>query len=360
MRYDSTIFIQEREISISAPTYFIADLASNHDGDLKRAKELIFLAKEAGADAVKFQHFKAEKIVSHYGFSHLGIKMSHQSKWKKSVFDIYKQYECNREWTRELYETTRTAKIDFLTSPYDREAVELLDKYLPAYKIGSGDITWIEMIELIAKRKKPVMLATGASGWKDVVRAVEAILKHNKQLILLQCNTNYTGSIENFKYVNLKVLESFKLAYPQMIIGLSDHTPQHSTVLGAITLGARVIEKHFTDDNSREGPDHSFAMNPQSWREMIARSRELEQALGDGFKKVEDNEKDTVIIQRRSIRILQSMKAGQKLQRNNLTILRPVPYGALEPYLISNIVGRILKKDKLSGDALFQEDLGEK
>ncbi len=356
MRYSSKIFIRKREISLQAPTYFIADLASNHDGDLKRAKNLIYLAKEAGADAVKFQHFKAEKIVSNYGFLNLGNNISHQAKWKKNVFEIYKQYECNREWTDELFNTAQKTKIDFLTSPYDFEAVKSLDKYLPAYKIGSGDITWIEMIELIAKRKKPVILATGASNWEDVIRAVDAVLAHNKQLILLQCNTNYTGNRENFKYINLKVLELFKRSFPQMIIGLSDHTPLHSQVLGAIALGARVIEKHFTDNTKRIGPDHSFSMDPHAWKEMIDRSRELELGLGDGLKKVEQNEKETIVIQRRCIRVKNSMKAGKKLQRNNLTLLRPAPKGSIEPYHISTMIGRVLNKEKVAGDCIFWDD----
>jgi len=120
--------------------------------------------------------------------------MSHQTTWKKSVFEIYKQYECDRDWTGELVKTAKEAKIDFITTPYDTEAVELLDPYIPAYKIGSGDITWTHFIEIIAKKNKPVILATGASNMEDVERAVDVILRHNHQLVLLQCNTNYTGS----------------------------------------------------------------------------------------------------------------------------------------------------------------------
>ena len=129
--------------------------------------------------------------------------------------------------------------------------------------------------------------------------AVDMIMSNNSNIALMQCNTNYTGNIDNFNYINLNVLKQFKKIYPKLILGLSDHTPYHSTVLGAISLGARIIEKHFTDDNSRVGPDHSFSMNPVAWKEMIERSRELENALGDGFKKIEDNEKETTIIQRR-------------------------------------------------------------
>lgn len=359
MRYDNVMYINGRKISIDAPTYFIADIASNHDGDIDRAKDLIRLAKEAGADAVKFQHFKADKIVSDYGFKNLGTKMSHQASWDKSVFEIYKQHECNRDWIEELAKTAKIAKIDFLTTPYDVEAVELLDQYISAYKIGSGDITWIDFIETIAQKNKPVMLATGASNMGDVERAVDAILKHNSQLVLLQCNTNYTGTPDNFKYINLKVLQTFAVRYPNTVLGLSDHTPLHATVLGAIALGARVIEKHFTDDTTREGPDHAFSMNPETWKEMVERSRELEFALGDGIKRIETNETDTVVVQRRCLRLVHTINVGDKIKENDLESLRPAPRGAIEPYEISKVIGKTLAVSKSAGDALFENDFKE-
>ena len=149
-----------------------------------------------------------------------------------------------------------------MTTPYDYAAVDGVDCYVPAYKIGSGDITWTQFIEYVAKKAKPVLLATGAANIEDVIRAVECVIGNNKDIVLMQCNTNYTGSFDNLKYVNLNVLKFYANLYPGMVLGLSDHTPGHTTVLGAIALGARVIEKHFTDDNDRIGPDHAFSMNP--------------------------------------------------------------------------------------------------
>lgn len=357
MRYDSVIYINGREVSITQPTYFIADVASNHDGDLERAKALIHLAAEAGADAVKFQHFKAEKIVSDFGFRNLGGQFSHQAKWGKPVFDVYRQYECNRDWNEVLAETAHAAGVDFMTTPYDTEAVEQLDPFLPAYKIGSGDITWPAFIEQIAQRGKPIMLASGASTMDDVIRAVDAVLAHNRQFVLMQCNTNYTGDLENFRFINLRVLQSFALAYPGMLLGLSDHTPGHATVLGAVALGARVIEKHFTDDNARVGPDHAFSMNPGSWRDMVLRCRELEHALGDGCKRVEANEKDTVVLQRRCVRLTRPKKAGERLAADDLECLRPAPSDALPPYRLAEAVGRALTVDKLAGDCLYPQEM---
>lgn len=357
MRYNSEISINGREISIDSPTYFIADIASNHDGDLAKAKELIWLAKESGADAVKFQHFIAEKIVSDYGFKHLGRQAGHQAAWKKSVFEVYKECECNRNWTEELYTVAKEAEIDFFTTPYDVEAVNELDKYVPAYKIGSGDITWTQFVELVAKQNKPILLATGASDMADVRRAVDSILIHNPQLVLMQCNTNYTGSIENLKYVNLNVLKSYAVMYPNMLLGLSDHTAGCSSVLGAIALGARVVEKHFTSDNNRVGPDHAFSMNQKTWREMVDRSRELEASLGDGYKKVEENEKETVVLQQRCIRLSKDIRAGEIIHAGDIEALRPAPLGAYRPYQENEVVGRELVRDMQAGEEIYPRDL---
>lgn len=356
MRYHTEIRIGQREISIAAPVYFIADIASNHDGKLEQAKELIWRAKEAGADAVKFQHFLADKIVSDYGFQHLGGQLSHQATWGKSVYEVYKDCECNRNWTEELSKTASKAGVDFLTTPYDIAAVQQMNEYIPAYKIGSGDITWTDFIELIAQQGKPVLLATGASDMEDTARAVETVLRHSKDIVLMQCNTNYTGSLENFRYVNLNVLKFFALRYPSMLLGLSDHTPGHAAVLGAVALGARVIEKHFTLDNSLKGPDHAFSMNPATWKEMVERTRELELALGDGVKRIEGNEQQTAIVQRRCLRMCHDMKKGEKLKSEDMEALRPATSGAAQPYEISKLIGKVLKQDKCRGEELYLSD----
>jgi len=353
----SELVIDGQRIGEQHPTYFIADVAANHDGDLERAKDLIYMAKEAGADAAKFQHFRAETIVSDVGFKALGDQQSHQSDWTKSVFEVYRDASVSTDWTETLKVTCDKAGITFFTSPYDFELVDHIDPFVPAYKIGSGDITWIEMVERIASKQKPYILATGASTTDDVVRAVSAALAINPRLALLQCNTNYTGSIENLRYVQLNVLKTYRSMYPTMILGLSDHTPGHATVLGAVTLGARMVEKHFTDDVRRVGPDHKFSMDPQSWREMVDRTRELEAALGTGLKKVEDNELQTVELQRRAVRLIHDLPAGHVLSRADLIVLRPAPGGALLPYDISKAIGRRLRTAKSGGQHLTQADL---
>jgi len=349
--------IGKKIIGINKPTYFVADIAANHDGDLSKAKELIHLAAEAGADAAKFQHFSAETIVSDKGFKDLGSQKSHQSKWKKSVFETYKDASIDLSWTVELKNTCDKAGITFFSSPYSFELVDHLDNYVPAYKVGSGDITWLEIIKHIAKKGKPYMIATGASSIIDVEKVINEVKNINNKIVIMQCNTNYTASHENFKYININVLKLYKKKFPELILGLSDHTPGHTTVLGAVTLGARVIEKHFTDDNERNGPDHKFSMNPTTWKLMVESTRELEISLGNEIKKVEENEDDTVVLQRRSIRAKKRLIKGHVIKKDDLICLRPCPKDALTPIFINSLVGKKIITDKEEGDYFKQEDL---
>src|SRR5512133_3594941 len=174
------IKIGNRLIGPDQPTYFIADIAANHDGDLERAKMLIRLAKEAGADAAKFQNFQAPKIVSDYGFKAMsGGQVSHQAAWKKSVFQVYSEASIPLGWTPTLVEECNEVGIDYFTSPYDFESIDAVDPYLPAYKIGSGEIDWLESLELMASKGKPVIIATGAAHIGEVQKAVHAILAIN-------------------------------------------------------------------------------------------------------------------------------------------------------------------------------------
>jgi sialic acid synthase SpsE len=351
------IKIGNKTISKSSKPYFIADIAANHDGDINRAYHLIELAKEAGADAAKFQNFKAETIVSKNGFERIGKQISHQSKWKKSVFETYKDASLPDMWSQKLKEKCDNIGIEYMTTPYDFASVDLADQYVNAFKIGSGDITWTEMLEYIAKKGKPVLLATGASELEDVKRAMQVLQNYNNQIILMQCNTNYTASSSNFLYINLNVLGTYQKQYPNCILGLSDHTFGYATVLGAFALGARVFEKHFTDDNNRVGPDHKFSMNPSTWKQMVKACNELYQAMGDGIKKVEKNELDTVSIQRRSFYLQKDLNRGDIIKEEDIFPLRPVKEGSVLPYEKNKILGRRIVNDKKKDESLLWEDI---
>lgn len=350
--------INNKTISNNSSTYFIADIAANHDGSLNKAVDLIHEAAKSGANAAKFQHFQAETIVSDKGFRALNKKyLSHQKKWTKSVFEVYKDASINLNWTQVLKKECSKANIDFLSTPYSYELADHLFNYIPAYKIGSGDVNWIEFISYVAKKNKPLIIATGATKMLEVKKLINLIYKINKKIVLMQCNTNYTGSENNLNYINLNVLKTYKKKFPNIILGLSDHTFGHSSVLGAISLGARVIEKHFTLNNNLKGPDHYFSMNPTTWREMINRSRELEKCLGVEEKKIEFNERSTVIIQRRSAHARRDIKKNEKITRNDIDILRPCPKNSFKADEINKIINKKSKKFIPKGSTIFYKDV---
>jgi len=352
------IQIGKRKIGLNYPTYFIADIAANHDGDLERAKLLIRLAKEAGADAAKFQNFRAPGIVSEYGFSQMDGQVSHQASWKKSVFQVYQEASIPFEWTLTLLEECNEVGIDYFSSPYDFEAIDWLDPYVQMYKAGSGEIDWIEALERMARKGKPFFVATGAATIGEVQRAVHAILKINSQLVLMQCNTNYTASPDNYDHLHINVLKTYATMFPDAILGLSDHTHAAAPVLGAVTLGARVIERHFTDSNDREGPDHKFAMNPENWANMVEETRLLERALGSSDKFIVENEVQTAVVQRRCLRAARNIEAGEIFTREMIDVLRPATPGAIKPSEIKAVLGMRALKDLPAGKELRWGDLG--
>jgi len=351
------ITILDKKIGLKHPTYFIADIAANHDGDLERAKMLIHLAKEAGADAAKFQNFRAPKIVSDYGFRAMGGQVSHQAAWEKSVVEVYADASIPFEWTPILKEECDKVGIHYFSSPYDYDAIDMLDPYVPAYKAGSGLISWPEGIVRMAEKGKPMLIATGASTMAEVDRAMQMLLAVTDQVVLMQCNTNYTASPDNYDHLNLNVLKTYAVMYPDVVLGLSDHTHSPAPVVGAVALGARVIERHFTDSNDRPGPDHKFALNPQTWAEMVNQVRLLERSLGSARKFVTDNEKDTYVVQRRCVRAAREIKAGEVFTEDMLEVLRPATPGALMSWDIPQLLGKKARHDMPFGKDLRWSDL---
>jgi N-acetylneuraminate synthase len=209
----------------------------------------------------------------------------------------------------------------------------------------------------MAEKGKPILIATGASDISDVARAMKMVTEVNDQIVLFQCNTNYTASPDNYDHLHLNVLKTYKAMYPDVILGLSDHTHSVAPVLGAVTLGARVIERHFTDDNERDGPDHKFAMNPENWAKMVAETRILERSLGSSEKFVAGNEEDTVSVQRRCLRAARDIKAGEVFAKDMIDVLRPAAPGAIPPWEIDQVIGAKTLIDMPFGKELNWTDL---
>jgi sialic acid synthase SpsE len=342
------IRIGDRFVGEGEPTYFIAEIGSNFDGDIKRAKMLIDLAKECGADAAKFQSFKSNKIICAEGFQD---KSSFQAKWGGSVEDVYKAAELPRDWHKELSDYCKMRGIHFMSSPYDTEAVDILEGLdVPAYKIGSGDITWLDMLDYIARKGKPIILGCGASTISEIDEAIRTIRKAgNNNIILLQCITNYPSVFED---ANVRAMAAMREAFG-VNVGYSDHTPGSVVPLASVALGGCVVEKHFTDDITRTGPDHPFAMDASDFKKMVDETRLIEKALGSKVKELAPSESETVILQRRCVRAVRDIPVGTVLDKYMLDILRPCPEGAIAPKFANYLIGKTLKKDLKKGDALF-------
>jgi len=349
-----TIMIGNKSIGSEYPMYTIAEIGSNFDGSIERAKKLVDLAVDyCGADAVKFQSFKATDIVSKIGF--LGRSDGFQSHWEKPVYEVYKDAEFPREWHQELFNYCKEKGSTFLSAPYDREAVDLLDELgVEAFKVGSGDITWLEMLEYIAHKDKPIILATGASTLSEVDAAVKTIkATGNKKLILLQCVTNYPSTFES---ANVNAMKAMGKMF-DVEVGYSDHTPGSIVPLCARALGGCIIEKHFTDDKTRKGPDHSFAMDHHDFKEMVEDIRCLEKTLGSPHKTLYEEEAVTVDLQRRCVRAADNLGAGLILEAKHLVALRPAPEGTICPKYCSKLIGKKIKKSIARGAAIVWEDI---
>lgn len=350
--FSKTIKIGDKLVGEGQPALIIADIGANFDRSLDKTKELALAVKQAGGDVVKIQSFLAPKIVSAKGFASIHLKGIHGS-WGRPVDEVFKEVEFPREWHKEFFDYCKEIGIMASSAPYDFEAVDLMDKLgVDFYKIGSGDITWLEMLEYIARKGKPVILATGASTLAEVDEAVRVIEQAgNRDLALLQCITNYPSRIES---ANLNVLKTYQQEYG-VITGYSDHTPGDVVVLGSIALGGKIIEKHFTLDKTAKGPDHPHSMDPREFALMVKRVREMEQALGSAKKEVVAEESETVIVQRRGLCAKLDVRKGEPFSQENVIELRPA-LGILPKYK-KDIIRKLAQRDMSAGEPIRWEDI---
>jgi sialic acid synthase SpsE len=335
-----SIKIRNRLVGDGQAAFIIAEIGSNHNQDYDLALRMIDAALEAGADAVKFQTFKAEKHVSKWAESPAIYK-------ERNTQNLLRPLELNRDWQAGLQAHTEALGGIFFSSPCDVEAVDSLESIgAPAHKVASFDLPDTDLIAYIASTNKPVILSTGLADWMDIQRAVDTCRAcGNEQIVLLQCTSLYPAPSH---LSNLKALDSMRAAFG-VLTGYSDHTLGGVVSIGAVARGACVIEKHFTLDQTLPGPDHSFAMEPSPFAEMVKGIREIESALGDGVKNgARSEEMEMAEKARRSLHASRDIAEGETITSDMLVIKRPgkgVP-SFLRPHLVGRTARRHIKEDE--------------
>jgi len=352
------IRIQDRLIGEGEPVFIIAEAGVNHNGDITLAKKLVNVAKEAGADVVKFQTFKAENLVTKdalmasYQSKNTGIKQSQQ--------EMLKKLELNYENFNELKNYCDEKDIIFLSTPHTEDAADYLDDLVPAFKIGSGDLTNLPYLEKIAKKGKPIILGTGMGTIGEVKEAVEIITRYNDQLILLHCTTNYPCPKSDVNLLAMKTMQK----ETGCIVGYSDHTEGVQVPKYAVSLGAQVIEKHFTLDKNMDGPDHKASLDPYELKEMVQKIRSgtsveiPNDILGDGIKKPTKDEIEIAKVARKSIVSKTNIPKGTKITMGIIQIKRPGT--GIPPKELKNVLGKIVRKDICEDSVIERDDIYEK
>lgn len=328
-------------------TYIIAEAGSNHNGDIEIAKKLIKAAADCNADAVKFQSFRAKDHYSKHTphFQYLN---------GQSTYELIKSLEIDREWHKELMKYAEENSITFLSSPCDEDAIEqLAELKIAAYKVASFDLSDLNLIRKMSSYGKPMILSTGMADYADIQRAINTCQEEgNNQIILLQCTSLYPAPAH---LSNLASILTMQKAF-DCLVGYSDHTLGDHIPIASVTMGACMIEKHFTLDQSLPGPDHSFAIEPVELKDMIRKIRDVESATGDGIKngpRIE--EREMFDKGRRSLHTKRTLSKGEVITKEDLYVKRP-GYG-ISPCFIDYIIGMSVQNDILDDHWIRWEDL---
>ena len=340
------IQVANKLIGPGQPVFVIAEAGVNHNGDLKLARALIDVAVEAGADAVKFQTFQADRLVTHEA-----PKAEYQRRTtgdSESQFEMLQRLELSADAQRELQSYCHERGIIFLSTPFDEEAVDLLDKLgVPAFKISSGDLTNSPLLEHVASKGKPVILSTGMSELSELIEAVSVLnIAGCENPVLLHCVSNYPADPTE---VNLRAMQTMRSAF-DVPVGFSDHTKGIDVALAAVALGACVIEKHFTLDRTLPGPDHRASLEPAELRELVRSIRRVETALGSGRKVPTATEIETAKVARRSLVAARDIPAGAKLERDMVVMRRPGT--GLSPAMLNTLLDRRAVREIAAGTLL--------
>jgi len=342
--------IGDRPIGSDEPTFVIAEAGSNHNGDIEIAKELIDVAADAGADAVKFQTFRAEDLY---------IEESGEVEYldyERSIYEIIEDLEMPYEWIPKLHDYCHMQGVEFLSTPFDERSAAELEEYVPAWKVASYTSSHMPFLEHLAGTDKPIIISTGAHEHDEVAESVSVLRDAGvSNLVVLQCVAAYPTPLSE---INVHVVETLQDEF-DVLAGLSDHTLDPITApSAAVSLGASVIEKHFTLDNSMEGPDHQFALEPNELDQMISAIRDTEMALGSGEKRVHGIEKELYEKARRAIHAVKDIQEGNKFTTENIKILRPGNQEAgVDPKFYDEVLGKTASRPVQRGEGIQWEDI---
>jgi N,N'-diacetyllegionaminate synthase len=331
--------------------FIIAEAGVNHNGSIELAKKLVDEAKKVGADAVKFQTFKAEYLVSK--FAQKAQYQKETTNKNESQYDMIKKLELSFSDFVKLKEYCEKSRITFLSSAFDLESIDFLISIgMEIFKIPSGEITNLPYIEKIGKLSKRVILSTGMASIGEIDAALDVLVKSGTSIdniTVLHCNTEYPTPYSD---VNLRAMVTIKNAF-NVKVGYSDHTDGIEVPIAAVALGAEVIEKHFTLDKDMEGPDHQASLEPDDLYRMIQAIRNVELALGDGIKRPSESEKKNISITRKSIVAKRSIKKGEVFTCDNLTVKRPG--NGISPMRWYEIIGTVAQKEYSADDLICRE-----
>lgn len=333
-------------------TIIIAEAGVNHNGSLDQAKELVCVAKQAGADYVKFQSFNPANLVSPK--AQLAKYQAADSE-AKTQFDMLSELILTTEEFHELSAYCKEQDIPFISTPFDPESVDFLDALdVPFFKVSSGDITNRPLLERMIATGRPVILSSGNSTMAEVEAVVKLFTDRgytNENLAVLHCTSEYPAPFED---LNLRAMHAITET-TGMTSGLSDHSPGVEAAVAAVAIGARIVEKHFTTDKSLPGPDHKASLDPQELQRLVAEVRHVEQALGTGEKAPKTSERKNLDIIRRSIHYKRELKTGHVIQMEDLVMLRPG--NGISPMDYDTVIGKTLTVEVAAYDMLKQEHL---
>lgn len=335
------------------PVLIIAEAGVNHNGDFEKAKRLIEVAAEAGADIVKFQTFKAEKLVTRAA-KKAEYQVKNSGAEDASQFEMLKKLQLPDEWYPDLIDIAAKNKIKFLSTGFDEESIDFLDNLgIPLFKIPSGEVTNKPYIKAIARKGKPVILSTGMSDMEDIRKTLEILIAEGiskDKITVLHCNTEYPTPMKD---VNLLAMDTIKNTFG-VSVGYSDHTLGIEVPIAAVALGAEVIEKHFTLDRNLPGPDHRASLEPEELSAMVKSIRNIELAIaGDGQKRPSESEAKNASVARKSIHLARDVKKGAVIEEADLTMKRPGD--GISPMDLEKVVGRIANRDLSVDDKLLWE-----